>query len=111
MKVNRAYHGRLARVLDVVRTTITFGSLDSLVSCLEAIKDDPEVSILRIKNRYSPSFDSLDGYRDVSMLLVGSSLTQGFVCELQLNLESMFQAKMLGGGHKRYILARDAKGD
>ena len=101
----------MARVLDIVRTTITFATLDQLVSCLETIKADPKIKILRIKNRYSPFFDSLDGYRDVSMLVVGSSLTQGFVCELQLNLESMFQAKTLGGGHKRYILARDAKGD
>ena len=109
-KVNRAYKGRLARVLDVVRTTVTFDDLEALADCLEAIGRDPAVSVLRVKNRYSPAYDSLDGYRDVSLLVVGAEVTGGFVCEVQLNLSAMYAAKS-SGGHRRYILARDARGD
>ena len=68
------------------------------------------MSILRVKNRYSPTYDSADGYRDVSLLVVGAELTRGFVCEVQLNLSAMYDAKS-SGGHKRYIAARDARGD
>ena len=82
----------MARVLDVVRTTVTFDDLDALSSCLGGISSDPAVSILRVKNRYSPEFDSADGYRDVSLLVVGPELTQGMVCEVQLNLERMYRA-------------------
>ena len=86
------------------------GTLEALADCLEAISRDPEVSVLRVKNRYSPAYDSLDGYRDVSLLVVGAELTGGFVCEVQLNLCAMYAAKS-SGGHRRYILARDARGD
>ena len=44
------------------------------------------------------------------LLVVGAELTGGFVCEVQLNLSAMYAAKS-SGGHRRYILARDARGD
>ena len=46
----------------------------------------------------------------VKVLVVGAELTGGFVCEVQLNLSAMYAAKS-SGGHRRYILARDARGD
>jgi hypothetical protein len=110
-KVNRAYRGSLARVLDIVRTTITFTDLQHLTDCLGSIASDPQFSIVRLKNRYAHDFNSVCGYRDVSLLVASPELTNGFVCEVQLNLESMFRAKTEGGGHHRYTLARDARGD
>ena len=97
-------------MLDIVRTTITFPDLASLCACLHTISTDQRVKVLRVKNRYSPDFDGEDGYRDCSLLVVGRVLTRGFVCEVQLNLETMYTAKTKGGGHKRYITSRDAKG-
>ena len=109
-KVRRAYGGRMHRVLDLVRTTITFRNMHQLIACLDLIEADSEVSILRVKNRYDPDFHSADGYRDVSMIIVGRSLTRNLCCEVQLNLEDMYKAKT-GGGHKRYKAMRDARGD
>ena len=99
-KVKRAYSGRMHRVCDIVRTTITFADLEGLSATLKAIEDDKSVDILRVKNRFDPTYESEDCYRDLALLVVGKEATGGFVCEVQLNLEVMYAAKS-EGGHKR----------
>lgn len=108
-KVKRAYGGRIHRVCDIVRTTITFDDLSGVRSTLKAIEEDKEVDILRVKNRFDRDYMSEDCYRDLALLVVGPA-TGGFVCEVQLNLQVMYAAKS-EGGHTRYKLMRDARGD
>ena len=96
---------------DIVRTTICFEDIPSLTDCIRIIDSDPDIDILRVKNRYDPSFLSDDGYRDCAMLIVGHGpLLDGFVVEVQLNLTAMYDAKTRGGGHKRYTAMRDERG-
>eukprot|EP00293_Proteomonas_sulcata_P019503 CAMPEP_0184293364 /NCGR_PEP_ID=MMETSP1049-20130417/4816_1 /TAXON_ID=77928 /ORGANISM="Proteomonas sulcata, Strain CCMP704" /LENGTH=840 /DNA_ID=CAMNT_0026601327 /DNA_START=96 /DNA_END=2615 /DNA_ORIENTATION=- len=71
---------------------IAFDNLQDLVSCLSSILDDPEVEVLRIRNRFSPEYDSKQtaGWRDVNLILrikSEESRTLGVdrhCCELQL---------------------------
>ena len=94
----------------MVRTTITCATIHSLREIFAAIQADPDFRILRCKNRYDPLFTSSDGYRDVALLVASESVTDNFVCEVQLNLECMYLAKS-DGGHSRYIQMRDSRGD
>lgn len=87
------------RVCDIVRTTITFEGLSLLSTTLKAIEEDDGVDILRVKNRFDPDYESEDCYRDLALLVVGPA-TGGFVCEVQLNLQVMYDAKS-EGGHER----------
>ncbi len=82
----------VSRLLDLCRQSIVFESLDDLASCLQTIEADPDVTILRIKNRLDPNYNSLTtaGYRDVelNMLIINqATLDLGInthVCEMQL---------------------------
>merc|ERR1711871_947219 len=111
-KVVRSYGGRFERVTDIVRTTITFETVDDLNRGIQAIANDPDVRILTLKNRFSPSYvDPLQtGYRDVSITLHGVKVTGGLVAEVQLNLAAIFKIKS-DDGHRRYIEMRDYLGD
>ena len=70
--------------------------------CLRVMEDDPEVHLVRIKNRMDPSHPSLvsGGYRDVSVnLRVISERTKGLglamhVCEVQLILKRFAEVKV-----------------
>jgi hypothetical protein len=110
-KTNRAYSGRVERCKDIVRSTLVFPDVRSVLACLKAIEADVAMTVLNVKNRMDRSHTDDSGYRDVALLLVGREVTDNLIVELQLNTKSMMEAKTLGGGHKRYVEARDAKGD
>ena len=110
-KTNRAYGGQVARCKDIVRSTLVFPDVASLLACLLRIEEDSaNMVVLNIKNRMDPKYSDASGYRDVSLLLVGCALTDNLIVELQLNTASMMAAKT-GGGHARYVEARDSRGD
>ena len=48
-----------------MRQAIIFRDLESLARCLERIEADPDVEVVRIKNRYYTSYDADEtaGYR------------------------------------------------
>ncbi len=56
-KLQRAYGGEAARLGDVCREAIVFDGAADLARCLEAIRADPEVQVVRIKNRMHPATD------------------------------------------------------
>jgi hypothetical protein len=104
-----SYRLQTQRLTDLVRTTLTFADLGDLADCLEALEADQEVSDLKIKNRFHPSYQDIAGYRDVCVLVAGR-LTCGLICEVQLNVESVYACKS-SSGHARYVQMRDARGD
>ncbi len=57
--------------MDLCRHSIVFESVAGILKCLDAISNDPDVVIARIKNRLDPKFDSevSAGYRNVSVNL------------------------------------------
>ena len=117
-KAVRAYRNDASRLLDIVRQSLVFEDLQSLMRCLESIGFDPEVQLVQIKNRMDPSYDSARtaGYRDVCVsmrLLTPAAVAAGawgHVCEVQLMLLSVARVKT-AEGHKRYVAFRDIRGE
>jgi hypothetical protein len=78
--------------VDLCRQSIVFTELSSLADCLNAIGSDPDVRVVRIKNRFDIDYDGQQtaGYRNVSLnLQISTSETKELgvdlhVCELQL---------------------------
>jgi len=52
-KIVRSYKSNISLVCDVVRQVVVFDSMPDMVSMLRAMKADPHVKIMRIKNRMS----------------------------------------------------------
>lgn len=57
-KLARAYGGTVARLVDLCRETLVFESPSDLAKCLEMIKQDSEIHIVRVKNRLDTCFDA-----------------------------------------------------
>ncbi|EKX41876.1 hypothetical protein GUITHDRAFT_112018 [Guillardia theta CCMP2712] len=115
-KLVRSYFGRIAKLTDVLRQTIIFLDVHQLCACVDLIINDPEVDVVRIKNRLDPSYNasSSGGYRDVGLNLrvihegAKGWGVAGHICELQLLLEE-FAALKSTDGHKRYVNWRNSR--
>ena len=59
-KLFRSYHGDPGWLIDLVRASITFETLESLLTCFERIRADARIAILQIKNRFDLEFDSAE---------------------------------------------------
>ncbi len=97
--------------MDLCRQSIVFDSIADLALCLRVMEDDPEVHLVRIKNRMDPSYPSLlsGGYRDVSVnLRIVSAQTKGLglamhVCEVQLILKRFAEVKVRSCQHRLHV--------
>ena len=96
-----------------------FESLAGLSACLRAILADPDLDVVRVKNRHARAYPSAAsaGYRDVGLQLrlAGAAAAAvpadaaGHVCELQLLLLPFARVKS-ESGHRRFIAFRNAMG-
>eukprot|EP00035_Acanthoeca_spectabilis_P013479 m.251407 g.251407 ORF g.251407 m.251407 type:complete len:468 (+) comp15900_c0_seq14:1311-2714(+) len=108
-KICRSYSGDASYIIDLVRASITYPTIESLTKGLIRVKNDPHVAVLQIKNRLHPTDSSPTGYRNVSISLVlvdKFTLSRGLenhVCELQLELERFVKCKLKMRGHARYV--------
>uniref|UniRef100_A0A7S0VV58 Uncharacterized protein n=1 Tax=Hemiselmis tepida TaxID=464990 RepID=A0A7S0VV58_9CRYP len=117
-KVVRSYGGDVSRLVDVCRESIVFENVSDLTRCLQLICEDPDLEVLRVKNRLRRDFDpwSSCGYRNVSLnVRVITDITTKFgvdthVCEVQLLLRS-FALQKTAKSHKRYVQFRDFRGE
>jgi hypothetical protein len=115
-KVVRSYNGDVSRVSDIVRQCIVFDTVHDICEAIRALGADPEIQVMRIKNRMSPSYDARlsCGYRDVLLnMCIDLPLTRELglfkhVCELQLILKSFVRHKTFEG-HKRYVEFRNRR--
>eukprot|EP00960_Hanusia_phi_P053726 762434-Hanusia_phi.AAC.1 len=92
-KIVRTYSGDVYKLTDVARQAIIFHSLNELILCLQTLQDDPEVVIVRIKNRLDPGHVSWQtaGYRDLMLKLSHVMGTNGMLSfETFLGLEWKF---------------------
>ncbi len=48
----------ISRLVDVCRQTIVFQHPAALVECVRAVRTDPDVRVVRAKNRLDPAFNS-----------------------------------------------------
>lgn len=113
-KLQRSYGLENAlRVLDLVRATIVCQDLHLVSQVVDIVRADPRVRILREKNRFAPNFDAPTGYRNFQMVMqMLDPGTAGFICELQIDLQSMHDEKNRPGssGHANYKKWRNYKG-
>jgi len=117
-KLLRSYGNSPSRLLDISRNALVFQDMTHLTNCLGLIVTDEHVRVERLKNRMSPSYhsDETGGYRDVCInlrmttpdaQLLGCEL---HMCEVQLLLED-FALLKTSEGHKRYVQARNSRGN
>ena len=114
---------------------IVFDQIGDLTACLRTMLADPDVEVLRVKNRFAARYDAehTAGYRDVAVNLrvLAAALPSPapgaesaaweaesdqqtipspaaeHVCEVQLLLLPFMEAKC-DSGHRRYIAYRNA---
>ncbi|EKX36814.1 hypothetical protein GUITHDRAFT_155121 [Guillardia theta CCMP2712] len=118
-KLHRSYKGKVWRLLDVVRQSMVFESLEEIVRCLKGICEDQELVILRVKNRFDPDFTSQQSgaYRDVCLnVRLDNEETHRLgvnfhVCELQLSLKDYKSWAMHSNGHQRYVAYRNTRAE
>ena len=116
-KLYRSYENAADRLIDLVRSSITFDTVDNLTACLSDIGRNPQVVILQVKNRLSlDEQNASSGYRNValSLLLVDMhTMEHGVdthVAELQLGLRA-FDGIKTDGGHLRYVSWRNQRAE
>ena len=117
-KLTRCYQGKPAHLFDVCRACMVLDSMEELLKAMRLIADDPQLQIVRVKNRFSHSYDASEsaGYRDVLVnLCISNAVTQKFglalhICELQLSLKR-FMIHRTADGHKRYVAYRNKRSE
>lgn len=117
-KLYRSYSGDASRLIDLVRSSITFETMDALIKAVEKIGSDPKVAVLNYKNGFSEDFEVRDsaGYRNVALsLIVVDKFTTKLccnlhICELQLGLKAI-EDKRNAGGHKKYVEWRNLRAE
>jgi hypothetical protein len=117
-KLIRSYDEDVSRLLDVCRQSIIFDSIGDIAFCLRSILSDPDVCVVRLRNRLDHSYDSAQtaGYRDLSLNLriqTPASARLGLdthVCEVLLLVRDFAEVKN-AEGHKRYIDFRNQRGE
>ena len=89
-------------LVDLCRQCIVFEDLKDIAACMMVIKEDPEVRVLRVKNRHDlrhrPAITA--GYRDVGINLqitcpeTRDAGIDNHVCELQLIYKPFAELKV-----------------
>jgi hypothetical protein len=77
--------------VDLCRQSIIFDNLHDIALCLATMRTDPEIQIVRVKNRLDPGYNAAEsgGYRDVmvNLKLLGNNVEElgldGHVCEVE----------------------------
>ena len=86
-----------------MRGTFACDALDAAVVCAKLLRDEGgELELFFAQNRLDPKFDaeSFGGYRDALTLVK----CKGHICEVQLNLPSLLEAKHRA--HEHYAEVR-----
>ena len=133
-KILRCYGGDCSLLVDICRECIVFDKIEDITQMVEKFRHDPEIQIVRVKNRLDPHYDSKlsAGYRDVMINLkivtqeTVSLNIQHHVAELQLIPRPVFDLRgndAEGGAglphslhrplhsyHMNYVLWRNLRG-
>lgn len=105
-KIAKDYDGDSSRITDAVRGTVVYKTVEEARSGLahiERLRAKKNVKDIRgipsVKMRFVPE---ATGYKDINLLI---ELGNGFLCELQLHVEAIADAKE-DAGHKVYDVLR-----
>jgi hypothetical protein len=102
-KILADYDGDPTQVKDLLRTTIEVKSLKDVDAVIDNIRSkygDP----VKLRNSLRIDSPSLDGYRDVNMVIKYN----GSLAEVQINIGDMLEAKKIY--HKEYEVVRTLRG-
>ena len=110
------YNGDVSRLTDLCRQSIIFEHFIDLFTCLEDIASDPEVEVVRVVNRFDPSYSGDDtlGYRHIKInLRVTTKETRrlhldSHICEVQLAVAELRQL-VTDEEHARFLDFRKLK--
>ena len=91
-KMQKDYAGHANKLKDLARLTLSFTTCKGMLAALESKLAAAGIKILTLKNKYASPTPM--GYSDFN-LCVGVQLDDGteYVCEMQLNLVEMLEAK------------------
>lgn len=112
-KLTRVYAEDVSKLVDVCRQVIVFEKVQDMVACLDAIDEDPQCRVLRVKNRMQVWSDATEsgGFRNVVLSLNITSREpvryglENHVCEVQLVLKPFAEAAT-AERHERYVKFR-----
>jgi hypothetical protein len=115
-KIVRSYKDRISFACDVVRQTVVLDTIPDITAMMGALHNDPEIKVIRVKNRMATAYDSslTCGYRDVLVnLCLQNDITRYFnidmhICELQLVLKEVVEVRTMDG-HNRYVAFRNMR--
>jgi len=95
------------QIIDICRLGINFTTVDALLACLQALVAKADVCWLDNKFRTPSAL----GYQDINMgIRVTLPGEKSHICEVQLSLDVMFEAKM-SFGHELYEKMRSSLAD
>ena len=95
-KLYNKYKNKCERVTDCARTSITFRSMAALKQATQFLLEQP--TTVGFKNRFASPTE--EAYSDMLLL----SDVDGYICEVQLHLYAMAEAKKGTTGHTMYKL-------
>ena len=104
-KAANEYHGDFSRLVDIVRGACIFETEDALVEFYQALNKNPEIEMLRVKNRFNPP--NFNGYRDLLTNVSVCIDDAAFICELQIHLSQIKNADALYDSHLTYEYFRE----
>lgn len=119
------YGGDCSFLVDVCRDMMVFERVDDISEMLDRMRQDPQIKIVRIKNRLEPSYDSSlsAGYRDVMLnIKLDNSESRGLgiqnhVAEIQLIPSAVYAMRAEEAfdhsqhfGHANYVRWRNLRG-
>ncbi|CAE7463897.1 unnamed protein product [Symbiodinium sp. CCMP2592] len=104
-KVLTRYGNDCGCLTDVMRASVIYNSIEEVYSALryllreDALNPRPDLAVVEVNDRFQ---NCREGYRDISLLFDLS----GVICELQLHIKGIIDAKK-SGGHKAYRVQRE----
>ena len=106
IQAKAAKYGDLGQITDVLRGSIVFDTAEQLAAGIAHLDPHHNPLVPWVDNRLGDeSAEWMNGYRDVVLILN----IDGHLCELQLHLKAMYDAK--AEGHRAFALARLIRGD
>ena len=93
-----------AWLFDVVRGSVLCETEADIVSLYEALEANPDIEIVRIKNRFDPPL--FNGYRDILMNVAVKIKNVSHLCELQIHLKAIKDSEALHRSHTVYEFFR-----
>ena len=91
-------------LFDVVRGSVLCETEDAIVRLFRAIEANPNIEIVRVKNRFNPPL--FNGYRDILMNVAVKVKNVSHLCELQIHLKAIKDSEPMHKSHLTYEFFR-----